>query len=203
MTTWAVVPVKSFGRGKSRLLGLSRVTRIELARELMARTMGAIAASESIAGCLVATDCDDIASQMTTAGHLVQRDLPEEPLGQIIDRGLVRVEDAGATRAVVLMSDLPLITAADIGELTAWLATVDAVIAPDRADAGTNAIGLRLPAVGPTCFGHEDSFARHVRALGERTRASHILRNPRLALDVDLPGDLDVVAADLLSRKCG
>lgn len=63
------------------------------------------------------------------------------------------------------------------------------VIAPDRAETGTNALLLRPPHVLRPQFGI-DSFHRHL----ENARAANIhaviYRSPTLAQDIDWPEDL-------------
>ena len=201
MTTWAIIPVKSYGRAKSRLNTLTRESRSQFARALLERTMSAASESMGVESILLATDCADIARDATASGHHVQRDLPEELLGSVLDRALAYASGAGATRAVILMSDLPLVGPDDIDELVSELDVAAAAIAPDRLDAGTNALALRLPASVQTCFGNADSFSRHLHVLRGHYESLAIVRNPGLAFDVDVPSDLDDVSPDLLPTQ--
>ena len=69
----------------------------------------------------------------------------------------------------------------------------DVVIAPDRHELGTNALGLALPARLVTSFGYPDSFRRHVAAARGSDLRIHIARSPGLAFDLDLPADYQVL----------
>lgn len=96
----------------------------------------------------------------------------------------------GRHATLYLPADLPLIEAADVHGLLLAAEGGRVVIAPDRHEAGTNALlvpaALALrPALG------EGSFRRHVeqaQALGVPWQA---YRSRGLALDVDTPADLD------------
>jgi 2-phospho-L-lactate guanylyltransferase len=193
---WAVVPVKGFARGKSRLAEvLSPAEREQLARDFCDHVLGVVDASEAFAGVLVLTDCDEVAGVVGERGAEVMRDACDGPLGALVDAALASLAGRGARGAVVLMSDLPLLTPEEVRRMVAGLAAAPLVLAPDRRDEGTNALAIAPPDRMPTCFGHRDSFARHA----ERARASAlevtVERSDGLACDVDSPEDLAIAQA--------
>jgi 2-phospho-L-lactate guanylyltransferase (CobY/MobA/RfbA family) len=71
---------------------------------------------------------------------------------------------------------------------------VPVVLVPNRDDLGTNAIVLSPPDCLALAFGH-NSFQRHLRLAAERHLEVEIRRLPRVALDIDEPGDLALFAA--------
>jgi 2-phospho-L-lactate guanylyltransferase len=96
---------------------------------------------------------------------------------------------------LTLPGDLPLLTAADVQAIiTPPEPRVPVVLVPNRDDLGTNAIVLSPPDCLSLAFGH-DSFQRHLRLAAERHLAVAIRRFPRIALDIDEPGDLALFAA--------
>jgi 2-phospho-L-lactate guanylyltransferase (CobY/MobA/RfbA family) len=95
--------------------------------------------------------------------------------------------------ALVLMSDLPLVRAADIAELAHLVERHQRVVVPDRHDAGTNALGLRLAGTHGTTFGHADSAQRHLLAARAAGLDVTVHGHARLGLDLDLPRDLRLV----------
>ena len=192
---WAVVPAKSFARAKSRLeSALAPGARRELARGLLERALSACAGCTQLAGTLVTTDGDDVAQLAGRHRARVVRDAGARParparLSSIVDAALEHARSHGATHAIVLMGDLPLVQARDLAELVAALREHPVVIVPDAQRRGTGALGLRLDRPARTCFGNPDSFTRHVamaRALGAAPR---VLVQPRLARDLDAPND--------------
>lgn len=192
-TPWAVVPVKSFALAKSRLDHLAGPTRAELARSFFEHVLTAIIGSGRIDRILVATNGDDVAQLARERGCSVIRDsrdtvaAPRGRLGDIVDRALGHI--AGDHPVLILMADLPAVTSAEIAELAGAAVEHDVVIAPDRREMGTNALGLSSPRAMATCFGHEDSFLRHLQRARDHGLRAHIQRDPGLALDIDVPGD--------------
>lgn len=173
---WAVLPVKSFQRAKSRLApSLSPDRRRALARAMFLHVGDVVAAH--VEGVLVATDGDDVAMLAAGLGFDVVRDEGPRPLAEVVDRALDSLTGR-ASSALVLMSDLPNLSAEDVGAMLGAPA-----IAPDRAGLGTNALHVGVAA--RTSFGHDDSFQRH---LGRLTLV--VVRRPGLAHDVDHPEDL-------------
>lgn len=189
MTAWALLPVRSFATGKSRLGSLG-AARADLARALFDHVAAAVASLPV----LVATDGDDVAAAAAARGFDViadARGCTAPTLAAIVDRGLAALAAHGASAAVVLMSDLPLVRAADVARLVSALDGADVVAAPDRDQLGTNALALRLPAALATCFGNADSYRRHLAAARAAGLRLATLDRDGLAFDLDVPADLD------------
>jgi 2-phospho-L-lactate guanylyltransferase len=189
---WALVPVRRFTEAKSRLApALSPPARAKLARELFDHVLDTIAAQGQLAGVLVATDGDDVAEAARARGVASLRDGPPQGLGRVVDRGLAQLTTLGATRALVLMGDLPLLSVGDLDAALEAMARFAVVIAPDAEDRGTSALGLGLPAAFETSFGLWDSFYRHRASVLGRALPLIVLRREGLARDVDTPDMLD------------
>jgi 2-phospho-L-lactate guanylyltransferase len=202
--TWAVVPVKAFERGKSRLAAvLDAEAREALARSLFERVAGALAGCEGLAGVLVATDSDEVAEVARGKGFeplldATPRAHGDGALGTVIDRALLHVETRGATSALVVMSDLPLVETRDLEALIQLLADRQpgdgqgVIVVPDAEHEGTNALALARPTLLRTCFGRYGSFALHceeARRVGVRAL---VLENQHFGLDIDAPADLEM-----------
>jgi 2-phospho-L-lactate guanylyltransferase len=106
----------------------------------------------------------------------------------------------GAGAVLVLPTDLPLLTAGDVRELIEMDGPGPIVnIAPDRHEAGTNALFVAPPGLLAYAFG-EHSFALHsalAEAAGARLR---VCRLAGAALDVDGPDDLELYQAGRQAR---
>jgi len=96
----------------------------------------------------------------------------------------------GASVLCTVLSDIPMITSADIDAVFAAMAQGPGVVlVPSRDFSGTNVIA-RCPAeVIPTRFGVQ-SLARHLDDCRARAVRCEVLRQARPALDLDLVGDL-------------
>jgi 2-phospho-L-lactate guanylyltransferase len=187
---WAVVPAKSLAHGKSRLRSvLGDGARAGLARELLEHVLDVLRGCE-LDGVLVATGGEDVASLAMSHGAHVLRDRGAGTLADVVDRALGEVASRGATMAVVLMADLPRIEAEDVGELLAAVCENDVALVCDHLGRHTNALALSPPTAMATCFGREDSFAAHCAAAHAAGLRTVLVKNERIAFDVDLPVDL-------------
>jgi len=196
--TWAVVPAKSLTQGKSRLSAvMADDDRVRFAQRLLEHVLGVLRDSP-LDGVLVATNGNDVAELAQRAGASVLHD-PGDPasttsrrprtLAGVVDRALGAVAARGASAAVVLMADLPLLEAQDVEELTDALADHDVVLVRDHLGRHTNAIAIAPPTAIKTRFGREDSFAEHCAAARAAGLRVAILENDRIAFDVDGPAD--------------
>ena len=186
MTRWALVPARCFGRAKSRLGDWPG--RPATARAFFERVVEACAAVCD--GVLVATDGDDVAEVAKAHGARVLKDEGPRPLSAVVDRGLSALLAHGAEVGLVVMGDLPLLTAAQLADMLAALSDADLVLGPDRQGLGTNALAVRLPAPLATCFGNVDSLARHLAAADAGRLRAVLVAREGIAFDVDVPGDL-------------
>lgn len=193
MTPWALVPVKGFDHGKSRLGGvLDGEARAGVARALFDRVVGRVvcemARAGELAGVLVVTDGEEVAARTRALGAeaMVSPGVgPHRPLGTIVDEGLAALASRGAPAALVIMGDLPSLTPEDVRALAALLDDHDVALAPDAAGTGTNALAMRLPAPMPTRFCGGESLAAHVAEARARTLRAAMCLREGLARDVD------------------
>lgn len=194
---WALVPVKRFDQGKSRLGEvLDAGARAALARSMFDRVvgevLGGLAAAGDLGGVLVVTDGAEVAERARRRGAeaLVSPGVgPGRALGAIVDEGLAALAARGAAAALVIMGDLPSLGADDVRALAALLAGHDLVVAPDAAGTGTNALALRLPAPMPTRFRGGESLADHLTDAAARRLRVATCERAGLRFDVDQPED--------------
>jgi 2-phospho-L-lactate guanylyltransferase len=188
---WAIVPVKGFARGKSRLAEvLGDGLRGAFARSLFEHVVAVLAAVEHVAGILVITDDDEVASCARERVTAVLRDPPGASLGQVVDAALREAAARGASAALVCMADLPQLCAEDVRSVLALLELHEVVVVPDLEDAGTNVLCLSPPAAMPSCFGCGDSFRQHLHSAARHALRAAVSRAPGICFDVDEPDDL-------------
>ncbi len=192
---WAVVPVKGFARGKSRLGGvLSAGVRSAFARGLCEHVIATLTGVPAIAGTLVVTDDDEVAACAAPWGVSVMRDPEGATLAAAVDAGLAQVAGQGARAAFVCMADLPHLTAADVEAVVVQLADHDVVLTPNLARDGTNALCLAPPDGMLSCFGYKDSFVQHLARAHAAALRVQIVERHGLCFDVDDPGDFDKIS---------
>ena len=202
MTLWAIVPVKPLRRGKSRLSGvLSEDERTALNHCLLANTLDVLASVSQIEHTLVVSrDPQALALARAHGARTVQEQgLPH--LNIAIARATVVAINHAVRGVLILPADLPLLTGTDVQALVERATEPPVVvISPDRHGHGTNAL-----LVSPTgrihfSFG-AGSFERHCGLARKAGARLEICDRPNLALDVDLPQDLELVKAELASLQ--
>lgn len=190
LTPFVIVPVKPLAEGKSRLDGAcSQVEREALNHAFLQHTLAVTGETPGAAQTIVVSrDGEVLACAAAQGAHAVA-----EPgrAGLNAALAVARAEAVmlGATAILVLPIDLPLLSPADIGDLTADPGDRPCVrIAPDEAGAGTNALYVAPPGAIGFHFGR-DSLAAHVAAARGAGLAPDIVHMANIAFDVDTPDD--------------
>ena len=194
MTIWAIVPVKPLRRGKSRLSeALTEEERTELNRVFLTHTLQTLKEQPEIAATLVVSrDPAALALAREHGARTFQED--GAPQLNTALRRATGVAQVYATRGVLIVpADLPLLSKDDLRAIIARaIAPPVVVIAPDRHRLGTNAL-LMCPA---GLIGYDfgvNSFQRHCDRAEQAGARLEICDLPAVALDVDLPEDLELV----------
>jgi 2-phospho-L-lactate guanylyltransferase len=192
MRLWAIVPVKTLQRGKSRLSGvMSKEERRLLIQTLLSRTLKTLSAIPEVAHTLVVSSDPEALAQARGLGArtLLEEGTPE--LNLALERAVVVARLYTAECVLVLPADLPLLRPEDIYSLLALADPAPAVvIAPDGQEDGTNA--LMVNPIGLMAYSYGlDSFEKHCAAALAAGARLEILRTPTLALDLDRPEDLE------------
>ncbi len=189
MDCWAVIPVKPFRAGKSRLAGLLGVDdRAALNRRLFGRVLTATLAAFMPDRVIVVT-ADPLLLPLMRGQGLHALEDTGGGLNAALDLACRYAAARGAQGVAVLPSDLPGITADDIKALVAILKPASCcVIAPDEQEEGTNALALTPPTFDFFRFGR-NSFQAHLELAKTRGMTVRILRRPGLAHDLDTPDE--------------
>ena len=206
MSIWGIIPAKDPELAKSRLAAaLSPAMRRSLSMRLLERTLRAVEETEAVARCLVISAAKEPLSIARQHGAMAvletgRRDEPSGDVGDALNGALQQAAAiamrGGATALLILPSDLPHLDAAAIEALVALLPEGPGlVIAPDRHRQGTNALLVRPPLALPFLFGPQ-SFIRHQAMAAARGLSCVIHDAPAFALDLDTPGDLDLLRAE-------
>lgn len=197
---YAVIPAKGFTGAKQRLaIFLQPQERRVLARAMLTDTLTACAQATVLDGVGVVTCERDVADVAAALGAEVLWEPEARGHSQAVAFGVQVCRQRGIATILTLPGDIPLLTAADVQAIVAPPdPAVPVVLVPNRDDLGTNAVVLSPPDCLPLAFGH-DSFQRHLLLATERQLGVEIRRLPRVALDIDEPGDLALFAAQHVS----
>jgi len=198
MTVWAIVPVKPLRRGKSRLKEvLTEDERTSLNRCLLVNTLEVIAKVPEIEHTLVVSRDPQALAIAREHGARTVQEQGAPQLNLALTRATMVAISHAVMGALVLPADLPLITAEDIKELVSRSGRPPVVvISPDRHRRGTNALLVSPAGKIIYTFG-VGSFERHCNLARKQGARLEICELPNLALDVDIPEDLDMVRNEL------
>lgn len=193
MSRWALVPIKGFDRGKSRLSEvLGPTERAGLARSLFEHVVQVLRASPDIDAIAAVSDSAQARELAEHLGVLALSDAEgSRGLAEVVDSALLELEERGATSVLICMSDLPDLTVNDVASVVHELQESDVVLVPDLEQQGTNVIAVK-PATGlPSCLGHDDSLRRHHERARRLGLTASIQQSSGIGFDVDRPSDLD------------
>jgi len=192
-TTFALLPIKGFARGKSRLAAeLALTERRELSKRLFLRALRACVGCPLVDHTLVLTESPEVARAARSPRASVLWDpSPRVDFATVLERGLSHAQAQGARRAVVVMADLPTVTPQDVARLASALAEdADAAFAPDVMRSGLGGLSTRLPPRARFLLGRGSSLRRNVDIAHRQGLCLRIVSSPGLAFDVDTPSDL-------------
>lgn len=181
-----VVPIKGFTTAKDRLSGaLSGAERRDLARRL-AENVLRVALTIDDCEVLVVTDDDAVFAWASELGATALRQRRSGLNGAVSD---AREKVASLGCEWVLVTHADLVDATPLGTIVAGLRPGVVTLVPDRHEDGTNVLALDCGTDFDTHYG-PGSFPAHLAEAARRGLEVAVVRNARLALDVDEPGDL-------------
>jgi 2-phospho-L-lactate guanylyltransferase len=199
---WAIVPLKSLNRSKSRLSPVLSIEQREaLSREMFERTLKTLNQVKRIAGILVISR--DAAMLALARSHKVQtlQESGAPELNTSLTRATQAVLDLKADSVLIVAGDIPLLQTTDVEAILALADdTPTMVIATDRRREGTNVMLVHPPGLFPYAYG-KDSRLKHIAAARQAGATIHLYASPTSALDIDIPEDLDLYRERLLDEK--
>jgi len=198
MTLWAIVPVKPLRIGKSRLSGvLSQDERTDLNRRLLDHTLDTLTAIPEIEQVLVISRDPAVLALAREHGARTVQENGAPKLNVALTRATIVVKNYNIRGVLVIPADLPLLTPQDVQAMLEKASDPPVVVVvPDRHRQGTNALLVCPVGLIQYDFG-QDSFKRHCQRAMQAGARLEIIDLPSLALDMDLPEDLDKVSETL------
>ncbi|MGH2835675.1 MAG: 2-phospho-L-lactate guanylyltransferase [Solirubrobacteraceae bacterium] len=202
-TVAAILPAKQFESAKQRLspavqLGNPRA----LVEAMFSDALLAVRRVPSIDQIFVITS-DPVAYRIAAGHNLIVVDDTASSHSEAAQLGIASALAAGATRALLVPGDCPLLDPSELEQLIARPVPERSVlIVPDRHGEGTNALLLTPPGAMPPAFG-EGSRRRHTELATAQGATPEVVGLPSLALDIDTPDDLEELLKRLASTRGG
>ncbi len=199
---WAIVPIKSLERAKTRLSSvLSEAERRQLMLALARDVLTALVQSQRLSGVLIVSRAPEADALAQSFGTERFRESPDTDLsGALLEASAYLRDHLGANGDFVVPADLPLITAADVDALISG--HTDITIVPDDERLGTNAL-LCSPGANIAYRFDGTSFRPHIDAAYAAGMTPRIVRQQHFELDIDTPDDLRRLLASGQSCQTG
>jgi len=188
---WAAVPIKETASAKQRLADAAPAAlRQELALAMAEDVLAALAEAPGLAGIVVVT-LDPAATALAARyGARVLTDGARDGHTGAVTAAARLLAAEGCDGVLTVPGDIPLVTAAEIGQVVAAHRTAPAfTIVPSHDEMGSNAILMSPPDAVPLRFG-DNSFFPHLAAARACGITPTVLRLPGIAFDIDNPVDL-------------
>jgi 2-phospho-L-lactate guanylyltransferase len=195
---WALLPVKALEKSKTRLAGVLNPQEChELALSMATDMVAALEAAQQIDGIAVLTTDAAAIRLGQQRGYRIMHETTDLDLNVNIDAAAGQLAAGGIETLLIVPSDLPTITAADIDELCR-LHSNGLSVCPAIRDGGTNACLCTPPAAVPAQFGPDS--ARMFIAMADKLGVDgRLISLPAFERDIDRPDDL----AWLLDQEAG
>src|SRR5918993_1227685 len=193
MTVFAIVPVKDLEETKSRLSPfLSSKDREVLTLAMLDHVLATLREVDAVEqiGVVSPSPRALFVAEDEKATALLQE---SRGLNSALEEGRSWAISEGASSLLVLPADLPYLSASDVRMLTRIPRDERAaVISPDEADEGTNALLMRPADAMPFAFG-PGSYETHQRTAKERGLEVGIYKHASVSQDVDTLEDLQAL----------
>lgn len=205
MSLWAIIPVKPLKNAKSRLSNvLTSEERYEFAQAMLRHVLSVVTSVHSITGVVVISrDTKALSIAREMGAKTIQESMVSD-LNPALMRATAVVKSWRADGVLILPADLPFVSVDDIKSMIhlSHTDTASIVIATDDEGDGTNALLVRPPGLIDYSYG-KGSFQRHIEN-AYQARANVIsYYSDRLALDIDVPDDLNDYHAILAQGSFG
>lgn len=186
MITWAVLPVKRYSVGKSRLRNLfSDVDLVELNQKLFESTFTKLQEIPGIERILVVSREEHALEWGYSHGGTALLEDDPSTLNAAISKAQEHACQARVERIVILPSDLPLMTSKDLNSLLRLgNGAHKLVIVPDHYQSGTNALVMSGPDLIQPRFG-SGSFRKHIKEAMEKDAELVVYLNENIQWDLD------------------
>ena len=193
MTKWAIVPVKPFNRGKSRLGQLfAPEVLYRLNVKLFFRTLQTIFDSQVFDEVLVVSRSKRALRWAEQKGATTLLEHTPRGLNSAVNQAILAVNNHSQGDVVILPTDLPLMTVGDIQHLVALTETGGITIVPDQHHAGTNALCMSAGARVAASFG-TNSFQKHCALAIKSGHFLTVWLDEHIGHDLDTETDLEII----------
>jgi len=189
---FVLVPVKALTWGKSRLSSLlSESARQAVSQAMLADVLTSLRQASTVDRIVAVSSEPSLLEFARQLGAGTVNEEYPRGINGAVEVGTEFCVRQGATALLVLLADLPLVSAEDVDFLFHQTSgNPEVILVPCKEGEGTNALLRVPPLIMASCFGGGPSLERHL-ALARREGISYrVVEVPRIAFDLDSVVDL-------------
>ena len=188
MKTYAIIPVKSFSKAKTRL-NIPQIKREAICKEMLEEVLQTLSKCKSIDNIVIVSK-DDTAIKLSEsfgATQIFDDDLGVNQAVDLADQHLAGLE---CNCSVIFPQDIPMMESSDVDSLLGFLKSKNSVIlVPSRQFNGTNAL-VRYHASSMKTQYDKGSYSHQINAARSVTQKVSLALIRRVMLDIDDELDL-------------
>jgi len=192
MSLWAIVPVKSLRRGKSRLASvLTDKQRSALNIDLLLRTVHCLQTVSKIDQVLVISYDPEVLAKARESDAITVQEGKRTNLNNALRQATIAAKTYNAKKIIIVPADLPFINKDDVEEFIEQEGNPpEIIISSDRKSDGTNALFINPIGILQYNFG-EWSFKKHIEQAEQKKINVKIKNIESFTFDLDTPEDLE------------
>jgi len=193
MSLWAIVPVKSLRRGKSRLAKVLTIDeRAALNNKLLSRTLRCLQTVPLIDEVLVISYDPEVLAKAREFGVVTVQEGEKTNLNNALRQATMAAKAYNASKVLILPADLPFINKEAVFDFLSQAGDPpEIIISADRHSYGTNALFTNPIGILEYNFG-EGSFQKHVEQAQRKKINVRVNNQEAITFDLDLPEDLEI-----------
>jgi 2-phospho-L-lactate guanylyltransferase len=189
---FAIVPVKQFESGKSRLASLFTIDeRAELSELLLDNTLNALTKTSALSKVIIVSSDERAEQIVKTYGAKFLKEEKDNGVNNAIAFADNYSSKAGADATIVIPQDLPLLLPEDIDMICGYAEQHEKslIICPSVRYDGSNAL-LRRPSLLINTYFDNDSYHMHLKTAIEAGANITVFLSYRIMRDIDTVEDV-------------
>lgn len=191
MSNWIAIPVKSLEKAKTRLSSiLTPKERADLASAMFQDVLASAKHTPSVDRVVVVTPAGAACDIAEAGGAELLPESQADGLNTAVQLAIDHACKRRSERLLVVHADVPLVEPEDLALF--FDSDSKIMISPSRDLSGTNALLLNPPNIIQPRYGRM-SFDAHTALARENGVEPMVVKNERLALDIDTPQDLKML----------
>ena len=188
MKTYAIIPVKSFSKAKTRL-NIPQVKRELLCKEMLEEVLRTLSKCKSIDNMVIVSKDDAVIKLSKTYGAIQIFD-DELGVNQAVHLADQHISGLECDCSVIFPQDIPMMESSDVDSLLGFLKSENSVmLVPSRQFNGTNAL-VRYHASSMKTQYDKGSYSHQINAAKSVTQKVSLALIRRMMLDIDDELDL-------------